>query len=387
MNETASTPPDAARPAPDAPEQSPAGPISPGHLSAGQISWGVELRDAFYALGLITLVVTILYLARSILTPIALAILLWFLVNAIANLLQGLPVFRYIMPSWLATTLAAAATVFAMYWTGQVVVQNFATLQQDFNVENFEARLDDVLSSVNAISGLQIQLSLSQILNSDEARAIAQGIFELFAEAAQSFALILLLVLFLLLDQPYYDAKIRALFPDPGRQRRVRKVLHKIGEDTRIYIWLMTLVSLIVGISTYAIAEFFGLPGAAFWGFLAFALNYIPTIGSFLGVLFPGVFALVQFDELERTVTFLAALGVVQFVSGNIVLPRLMGDRLNLSEFVVILSLSIWGPIWGVPGLFLAVPLMMVLAIVLSQFQSTRAVAILMSKTGVVMRR
>ena len=148
----------------------------------------------------------------------------------------------------------------------------------------------------------------------------------------------------------------------------------------------MTVVSILVGLFTYAIAEYFGVRGAGFWGFLAFALNYIPTIGSFLGVLFPAAYAVVQFDNVETVLLFVLLLGVVQFVMGNLLLPRMTGDRLNLSQFVVILSLTVWGAIWDAAGLFLAVPIMMVLAIVLAQVDSTRPIAILLSQDGQVVR-
>jgi predicted PurR-regulated permease PerM len=343
------------------------------------------LKDAFYAIGLVTLIVAVLTLGAKIFVPIALAILLWFLVNAFAGILKRAPIFGRVITDGVALILATIATLGLVWLAGQIVIANLAQLSNGF--QNLDERIAGAVSSLEAATGLAINFDLSRITDFFSLQTVLRHIISAIGQIASEFSLILLFMLFLLLDQPYYEAKIKALFPDRQRQARIRKVLRKIGEDTRIYIWLMTVVSVITGCITYVIATAYDLQGAAFWGFAAFALNFIPTIGSFLGVLIPGAYAFVQFDQPENALTFMLALSVVQFVMGNLVLPRLMGDRLNLSQFVVILSLSIWSAMWGVAGLFLAVPLMMVLAIVLSQFESTRPVAIIMSKTGQVMRR
>ena len=343
------------------------------------------LKDAFYAIGLVTLIVAVLTLGAKIFVPIALAILLWFLVNAFAGILKRAPIFGRVITDGVALILATIATLGLVWLAGQIVIANLAQLSNGF--QNLDERIAGAVSSLEAATGLAINFDLSRITDFFSLQTVLRHIISAIGQIASEFSLILLFMLFLLLDQPYYEAKIKALFPDRQRQARIRKVLRKIGEDTRIYIWLMTVVSVITGCITYVIATAYGLQGAAFWGFAAFALNFIPTIGSFLGVLIPGAYAFVQFDQPENALTFMLALSVVQFIMGNLVLPRLMGDRLNLSQFVVILSLSIWSAMWGVAGLFLAVPLMMVLAIVLSQFESTRPVAIIMSKTGQVMRR
>lgn len=346
---------------------------------------GLELRDAFYVLGLVSLVVVIMVFAAQQLAPIALAVLIWFLINAIANGLRHAPILKHVLPMSLALFIASAITLGAMFLAGRLVVANLAELSEGF--VGFDQKAAEAIHTVEQTIGVSLDLNIQSILQDLRVQQYLGEIVSAFTSTASYIVLVLMFVLFLLMDQPYYDAKIRALFPNQERYGQVREVLAQIGRDTRVYIWLMTVVSIVVGGATYAICIYFGVKGAAFWGFLAFALNYIPTIGSILGVIFPTLFSLVQFDTPELIFAFAASLGVVQFVMGNLVLPRLTGERLNLSEFVVILSLTVWGTIWGVSGMFLAVPLMMVLAIVLAQFDSTRAVAILMSKNGKVIRR
>lgn len=354
--------------------------LSPGAKAAG----GPDLRNIFYILGLATLVVTTLTLAADILAPIALAILIWFLINAIARGIQETPMVGAMIPEWLALTVASVFTLGGIVMAGRLVIQNFSELGE--GLRGFDVRAAETIASVEATFGVEFGFDVKAAIENFRITDFLGQIVDVLSTTASNISVVLLFVLFLMFDQPYYSAKIRALFPDAGRRERVRSVLAKIGQDTRTYVWLMTLVSVFVGVLTYLICAYFDLKGAIFWGFLAFALNFIPTIGSFAGVVFPSAFAFVQFEDPQHTLLFIAALGVVQFTMGNILLPRLTGDRLNLSEFVVVLSLVIWGAMWGVAGMFLAVPLMMVLAIVLAQFDSTRAVAILLSKNGRVGR-
>ena len=101
----------------------------------------------------------------------------------------------------------------------------------------------------------------------------------------------------------------------------------------------------------------------------------------------PAFFALVQFQALGPTLAVLAGIGLVQFVVGNIVLPRLAGSSLNISLFVTILSLFVFGALWGVTGMFVAMPLTAMLVIVMQIFEATRPIAILLSRTGELERR
>ncbi len=340
---------------------------------------GDELRSAFYILALATLVVSVLTLASDFLAPMALAILLWFLVNAIANGIRSLPLCSFI-PGGLARAIAAVGLLTGAYLVGRLVVANISELSD--GMSELEPKLNEALRAAAGLIGVDREFDVSNELQALQLEGLLRGVFDIVTNTAGDISVVLLFVLFLMLDQRYFDAKIRALFPKDGRADRVEQVLADIGRDTRLYVWIMTVVSLAVGLSTYVICSYFGLKGAAFWGFLAFALNYIPTIGTFIGVVLPALFGLVQFDNYADMLGMIGALAVVQFFLGNILLPRMTGEQLNLSEFVVILSLLVWGAMWGIAGMFLAVPLMMVLAIVLAQFESTRPVAILLSKTG-----
>ena len=97
-------------------------------------------------------------------------------------------------------------------------------------------------------------------------------------------------------------------------------------------------------------------------------------------------FAIIQLTDISSILYLFIFLVLIQFVIGNVIYPKLMGKSLNISQFVVILSLVVWGAMWGTIGMFLAVPIMMILLIILSQFESTKNLAVLISEDGNILR-
>ena len=125
-----------------------------------------------------------------------------------------------------------------------------------------------------------------------------------------------------------------------------------------------------------------GVENAVFWAFLIFIASYIPVIGGAVGILAPPVFALIQFESFWPAIILLAVLQAIQFVVGNIILPRMQGDSLNMDPVVVLLSLAFWGVIWGMTGMFLSTPLTVMAMVILAQFDGTRWLAVLLSADG-----
>jgi predicted PurR-regulated permease PerM len=96
-------------------------------------------------------------------------------------------------------------------------------------------------------------------------------------------------------------------------------------------------------------------------------LNFIPTVGSLLAIIPPVLLAVIQLDSISLVLLVLTSLGVLQFLVGNVIEPLVLGDRLNLSPLVVLLSLIFWGWLWGVVGMLLSVPIMSAVKITLSR--------------------
>jgi predicted PurR-regulated permease PerM len=175
---------------------------------------------------------------------------------------------------------------------------------------------------------------------------------------------------------------MKALYPDDGRRAAIAQLLSKIVRQVQGYLWIKTQTSVLTGVLSYGVLAMVGVDFAAFWGFIIFLLNYIPTIGSLIGVIFPALLTLVQFDGMAAFWVVTPLLSLLQFVIGNVLEPAIMGRSLNVSAFVVVVALIVWAFLWGIPGMFLGVPLTISAMIVLAAFPTTRPLAVALSSDG-----
>jgi predicted PurR-regulated permease PerM len=125
-----------------------------------------------------------------------------------------------------------------------------------------------------------------------------------------------------------------------------------------------------------------GIEHAGFWAILIGLLNYVPYIGSIIAVLFPVTISLVQFASFGHAAVALVALTLPQMSIAYFIEPKFLGRSVNLSPFMVLLSLAVWSALWGMMGAILAIPLTAMVTIILAEIPSTRFVAVLMSGDG-----
>ena len=196
--------------------------------------------------------------------------------------------------------------------------------------------------------------------------------------------MILVYLLFIFLEEVHFYNKLKLAISENNNQAKIAKLLQRIESSIGNYLGLKTLVSFCTGILSYFVLMIIGIDAPFFWAFLIMLLNFIPTIGSLIATLFPATYALLQFGSIEPFLVILLTVGLIQVFIGNVVEPKLMGNTLNISSLATLLALSIWGSIWGITGMFLSVPITVIMIIIFSQFKSTKAVAILLSEKGAV---
>jgi predicted PurR-regulated permease PerM len=173
-----------------------------------------------------------------------------------------------------------------------------------------------------------------------------------------------------------------------GRGEGARRALAAIDEAVpvfRKYVWVKTLTSALTGLATWLAALAFGLPLAWVWGFLAFLLEYVPTVGSLLAVVPPVLVALAE-GGAARAGAVLLVIGGLQVLLGNVVDPRLEGRLMALSPFGVLLSIVFWGWLWGAVGALLAVPLTVAVVIACRHIPGAGGVATVVAGDGVPAR-
>ncbi len=334
--------------------------------------------------GLVALTIYLLVVGESILMPLVLAIFIAYLIAALGNRLQRIKVGAWRPPGWLGLTGAILILLLVIAVAVQIAAGNISTVVEA--APGYQARLQEMFSKGAAFVARLLRLqepptftALAQEINLREVMQSFAGAFQsIAANTFQVFAY----VAFLLLEIRTFDRKLKAVCPAPEQEQRVRATLGAMGSKIETYVLIKSAISLLNAVLSYAILMFFGVDFAGFWALLVFVLNFIPYIGSPLAMLFPTVLALLQFGSFVTAAMVLGCLVGVQAFTENVIEPQVTGKSLNLSPVVMIVSLSIWGAIWGITGMILSVPLMVIAMIVLAQFPKTRPIAIVMSANG-----
>jgi AI-2 transport protein TqsA len=189
---------------------------------------------------------------------------------------------------------------------------------------------------------------------------------------------VLVYVGFLLSEQNQMVNKFARLERDEARHSEMKNVINAIARQVQSYLGVCTVISAIMAVATYALLSFMGVSFAGLWALVLFFLTYIPTIGA-VGVAFPALMALVQFGTLWPAAVILVVLGALHFVLLNVAETLILGQTLNLSPFAIILALTFWGLVWGISGLFLAVPVTGAIAIVCGHVEKLRWISILLA--------
>ncbi len=338
------------------------------------------MKKLAYAVIGIAGVLALLILGESILLPFVYGVVLWFLSRYFKNLLYQIPFLKKRVPNWLVNTFVFLIVLIGLSLVSGLITTNITALLE--NSTTYKTNLDKVLNTVNRTFQVDLYEQVSSAIDTFDYAAILGTIADTLSGALGDFIMIILYAAFIFSEESSLSKKIKKFFDNPAQYERTSSILKKINGASSDYIRLKTYVSLLTGAVGYVFLLFMGVDAAFFWAFLMFALNYIPTVGSLVATLFPAIFSLVQFGEFTPFIIILAGLGAIEWFIGNVLEPRLMGNSLNLSPLVTILALIIWGKIWGITGMLLSVPITVVMVIIFSQFESTRGVAILLSKDG-----
>lgn len=331
-------------------------------------------------LGAAALVVVILVAGRDILIPLAIAVMLWYLLNAISHGLGRIPLGNARLPRWLTLIVAVGILGGLLAVLVNLVSDSIAAVAAA--APGYQANLERLMDQTWDMLGLTEAPDLSQVLEQFDLGSLISRFAATVAVVASSAGLIIIYIIFLLFEQRSFERKMVALFPDPIRKREVEAMLSRMQDKIQTYVAVKTATSILTGGVSYLILASVGVDYAGFLAVVIFLLNYIPTIGSLLGIIFPALLTLVQFETFMPFFIVTGLVAVAQISIGNLLEPRLMGASLNVSPLVVILSLITWGTIWGIAGMFLSVPIMVILMIILSHFPRTRPVAILLSGDG-----
>lgn len=296
--------------------------------------------------------------------------------------MQRLPLFGKYLPASVSMLLSLMVVIGFTWGLVQIVSDNVnevigASARYQANFKILIGHIDQNLLS-------KLISNLEKFMDEINFQKILLNVYGGFTTATSSAVLIGLYVSFLFVEQGVFSKKLALMVPSHDKQEVIKKLIERTIQDTQTYLGLKTLMGLLTAVASWGIMVWIGLDFAEFWAILIFFLNYIPNIGAIVATLFPALLALIQFQAWGPCVLMTSGLVIAQFIIGNIIEPRYLGRSLNLSPLVILFALGLWGGIWGIWGMFLSVPITVMMIILFTHFPATRPIAIFLSKDGQV---
>ena len=336
--------------------------------------------------GLLILIASVFILmqSKSILIPFVVAIIVWFIIKEVKQWISSINFGKKKLPGWMSHAVSFIVIFGILSLTVSLLASNINGIAKDIQDGVYDRNVNDIRAQIDQSLGISISEELRQFSSSFDFSSILSDLLNQLTSLFGNAFLVIIYVLFLMMEERFFAKKLKLFFSQGGRDNSAAEILSKIDHSMGKYISLKTIVSLITGVLSYIALVIIKVEYAFFWSFVIFLLNYIPTIGSLIATIFPALAAMLQFGSFDKGLVILVAVGAIQVVVGNFLEPKMMGNSLNISGLVVILSLSVWGWIWGIVGMLLAVPIMVMLIIIFAEIPATRGIAILLSDKGLI---
>lgn len=325
-------------------------------------------------------VLFLLVQARFILISLATAIILFSLTSDVINFIARQRIGPLRIPNAIASIAAMMLIATALLILTSVLLAQINTVL--VTTLAYTERAPSAIASMFGWLGEDSQAAIFNAVRSIDASSYLRSAAGQASGITQATVLIILFVGFLFAERIWFDTKLENLIGDKAQALRVRKIIQSIIHRVNYYLLVKTVISGITGAMVYALALAFQLELATALGIITFVLNFIPNIGSIIATGLIALVAHVQFGEPNTTLAIFVIATGIQFLNGNVIDPMLMGRALRLSSFGIILSLAFWGAVWGMPGMFLSVPIMVMLLVVCSHVPQLRPFAIFLSREG-----
>jgi AI-2 transport protein TqsA len=314
-----------------------------------------RINDTFIAILGLLACGTIIYLTRTVIIPLVIAVFITMIVNRIDGAIASvLNVRRLRWFTKLGAMLAILAILFGLVMAAIVSGTDIANRYPEYEAR-FDTALRDSETAQRALAWLDGQGILEQLRQlpvGDNVRGLLTSLLGLLS----NFVLVVVYTGFLVASSSAFTG-----------------VLADMNRKMGTYIATKSLVCLITGLTVYLLCRLFGIDFALFWALLAFLLNFIPVVGAIVASLPPILLAFVQLDSDAASALFLLCMILANVLLGQVLEPKLMGKRLAIKPVAILLGLVFWGFLWGIPGMFLATPLMVLLGVLSSHFNFSRS--------------
>jgi predicted PurR-regulated permease PerM len=325
----------------------------------------------------------VLYAGKDLILPIALAGFMSFIIGPSIDWLE-----KKKIPKWLAISIPLLITTGGLFFLGVLIKSNFQSFVVEF--PKYEARTKELFEHVLGVLNLPVDLfsgspknwfndpRFEQYFDNFSLTNTISSLLSSLSNVLSNAFLVILFLMFMLAGRNQLVVKVQKAFASETADR-ITLILSNINSQIQKYIIAKTLISLLTAVLVIIVLYAFGVEFALVWGLLTFLLNFIPNVGSIIATGLPLSIAIIQFDSFAPVIWIFGILMGIQTIVGNVIDPKYIGKSINLSPLVVLFSLIFWGWLWGIIGMFLSVPIMVIVKIILENIPELRFLSVLMS--------
>jgi predicted PurR-regulated permease PerM len=336
---------------------------------AAQATATVPVREVAMSMPLAVTVIAVLavlytlYFARSFLLPIAFAVLLDFLLS---------PAVRFLNRLHIPTPLGAAVMVLGLVGLGALGVYELAGPVQNWTekapesmasaqhamrkilrpIERVTHTAEQVESAAGAVSTAPKPPEVV-VRGSSMASRIFGSTQRFLAKALE----VVILLFFLLAGGDLFLQKVIKVLPHLHDKMKAVRIARQIELSISTFLLTALAINVAEGAAVAIAMKLLGMPTPVLWGVMVTAFEFIPYVGAFAAAVILGVAGLATFDNLAHALLVPGSFLIINGIQANLVSPSLIGQRLALNPVAILIGLAFWFWIWGIPGAFIAVPL------------------------------
>jgi predicted PurR-regulated permease PerM len=341
-----------------------------------------ENRDLFHIkifLGFIASVIFVIILKelKTVFIPLSMSLLLYFLFNGVVKKLLTLK-----FPKVLILAFLLMFIFIIFYFLGVLIFTGVSSFINKFPM--YSDRITELLKSLSTQLKIPISDVNDYINNFDWTKSVntitsfVSTAFGSFATFIGNLILVIIFLIFMLSGRTILTGRVYRAF-NGNKADKMIFIVNSIENQVQHYLLMKTFISLLTGIIGGLIVWVGGIDFVIFSGLLIFILNFIPNFGSVVATSFPIIIGLIKYGFSIRILIIAGALTLTQMIMGNLFEPKIMGERLNLSPIVILVSLIFWGWIWGIIGMILAVPITSALKIIFTNIGPLKPISDLIS--------
>lgn len=342
----------------------------------------LSFQKLFYAIATVFALFAILVLAKPILIPLSIALLISFILFPLAKKLE----------SWnMSNPLAAFLSIFSVILIISGTIYFFSTqiINMSREFTHFQDKIINAFTEVTLFLNKHVSFMdnleknelfnrMKQWLSGSTGFLISKTVNSTATFLAGLLATIIFTFLFLI----YRNGLTKAFmaFSPENKREKVLKMFKSVQQVGQKYLFGMLFLTLIIGLANSIGLLIIGIDNPFLFGFLGAALAIIPYIGTTMGAVIPVIYAFVSYDSIWTAVAVAALFWAVQLVSDNFLTPRIVGGSLQINAFTAILSLFVGAAVWGLAGMILFLPFTAMLRVICEEFEELKPVALIMGE-------